>query len=111
MERMRKLYPPEPPAVASIRPRTGHEINPKTDELKIGDQLVIVVEGDRSRLASILGTGGDGEPANLEEPIVLADLLPSAFTVVSGNVRDRKEFRKRRIGLRNWSQSATCDQS
>ena len=73
--------------------KDGHEINPKTDELKIGDQLVIVVEGDRSRLASILGTGGDGEPANLEEPIVLADLLPSAFTVVSGNVRDRKEFK------------------
>jgi hypothetical protein len=72
--------------------KDGHEVNLKTDDLNLGDQLVIVLEADRSRLSSFLSTGSNGEPTNIEEPIVLADLLPSALTVLQEGL-DRQEFK------------------
>lgn len=71
----------------------GHEINLKTDELKIGDRLVIVIEGDRNPLAKAIGADGDAEPQDIDEPFVVADLLPSALKIAAPTVQDAKEFK------------------
>jgi len=67
---------------------SGEEINLKTDPLNLGDRLAVVIEGDQDGLSEVLAS--DQSASGEGEPLVLADLLPSAFKVVSGDVLGRK---------------------
>ena len=61
---------------------TGREIDPSRDAFKIGDRLVVVLEGNRNALPTV--TAPDGHAiVEAQGPFLLADLLPSAFQVVS----------------------------
>jgi hypothetical protein len=68
---------------------SGQEIDLKTEPLNLGDRLAVVIEGDQDGLSEVLASD---RSASVEEgePLVLADLLPSAFKVVSGDVLGRK---------------------
>jgi alpha-2-macroglobulin len=59
---------------------TGREVDPNGVGLNIGDRLVVVIEGNRNALPT--GAAPDGAHG----PILLANLLPSAFQIVSAAV-------------------------
>jgi uncharacterized protein YfaS (alpha-2-macroglobulin family) len=70
----------------------GQEIDLKTEPLNLGDYLAVVIEGGQDGLSELLASdvSANGDEG---EPLVIADLLPSAFKVVSGDVLGRKGVR------------------
>jgi Bacterial alpha-2-macroglobulin MG3 domain/Bacterial Alpha-2-macroglobulin MG5 domain len=58
-------------------------------DVKVGDLLAIILEGDKKQLAKVYG--GDPSQPYLDEPIVLADLLPSALKVTLGTALCRRD--------------------
>jgi uncharacterized protein YfaS (alpha-2-macroglobulin family) len=92
--------------------KDGHEINPNTEEIRIGDRLVVALEGDRKRLAATLSSEGPSE-LRAEDPLVLADLLPSAVSAYAETALDGKEFKTpewvKKIGPIGDLRSATIE--
>jgi uncharacterized protein YfaS (alpha-2-macroglobulin family) len=60
----------------------GEEIDPATASVKIGDVLLVVVEGVRDSVRPTAETEG---MSDLSPALVLADLLPSSFEIVQPN--------------------------
>jgi hypothetical protein len=72
--------------------KASKELEPKNNvlDVKIGDSLAIVLEGDKNLLAKVYG-GDDSSEPNTGEPIILADLLPSALRVTLGTALCRAD--------------------
>ena len=60
---------------------TGRELRPGTDPLSIGQRIVILIEGAKNALPTM--PLEDGTTAGDSGPVLLTDLLPSAFQIVS----------------------------
>jgi hypothetical protein len=61
---------------------SGRELNLGVDPVAVGDRIVVMLEGGQQGLKSLLEGGGGGSPED-NPPLLIADLLPSAFKVVS----------------------------
>jgi hypothetical protein len=69
---------------------SGTEIDFQKTPLKVGDRLAVVVEGDKNRLAKAYGA--DYPPSeHTGEPLIVADLLPSALKIASETVLCRSD--------------------
>jgi hypothetical protein len=68
---------------------TGEEINPAQSQLRIGDRLAVVIEGNERAAVAVLGSDRKKENA---DPLLLAQLLPSAFQIVSTNLFGQRDF-------------------
>jgi uncharacterized protein YfaS (alpha-2-macroglobulin family) len=75
-------------------PDTGQEIDLSSGTLQVGKRLVVVVEGQEEAVRQAVGDV-QPDPFIGGEPVLLADLLPSAFQIVSTNV-----FGERDVPLR-----------
>lgn len=63
---------------------TGRELRP-TDAVHLGQRLVVVLEGGANAIPKVMGP--DNEPiAGADGPLLVGDLLPSAFHIVAGSV-------------------------
>jgi uncharacterized protein YfaS (alpha-2-macroglobulin family) len=63
---------------------TGQEIDLSKTSIEAGARIVVVLEGKKAAIPSVLNA--DGEPVSDDGgPLLLADLLPSAFEIVSNN--------------------------
>ena len=71
----------------------GEEINPNQVSLEIGDRLVVVIEGTPKAIPAVPGSDNAPDANNDDGPLLLAELLPSSFQVVSNNVFGQKEFK------------------
>ncbi|MDI2077107.1 hypothetical protein [Bradyrhizobium sp. Mp27] len=65
-------------------PRSGEELSITTAPLQVGSRLVVVVEGTKDAVPSVLSS--DGEViSDGDGPLLVADLLPANFEIVSSN--------------------------
>jgi uncharacterized protein YfaS (alpha-2-macroglobulin family) len=71
---------------------TGDEIAAGQGQWRIGDRLVVVIEGDHRALAAAVGADRAGATDQDTGPLLIADLLPSSFQLVSNNVFGQKDF-------------------
>ena len=71
--------------------KDGHEINLTQEPLHTGDRLVVTLEGDRNSLAAALSSEGTAEE-RVDDPLVVADLLPSALSAYDASAVDVKPF-------------------
>jgi uncharacterized protein YfaS (alpha-2-macroglobulin family) len=64
---------------------TGTEIFPEKAGLKVGDRLVVVLEGTAKATPTVLDSGGNNMSED-DDPLMVVDLLPSAFQVISNTI-------------------------
>jgi len=67
---------------------TGEEIDSKQGQFRVGDRLVVVIEAASGATDAALADA----PEQDLSPLLVADLLPSSFQLVSGNVFGQKEL-------------------
>jgi uncharacterized protein YfaS (alpha-2-macroglobulin family) len=87
-----------------FNPVTGAEINPAAERFGFGDRVIVVVEGDRRVLRTTPkpaprnqrpAGAAPSEPesdSDVNEPVLLVDLLPSAFQVLSNTTLGRPDL-------------------
>ncbi|MHC2566355.1 alpha-2-macroglobulin family protein [Bradyrhizobium liaoningense] len=63
---------------------TGQEIDPAKTPLEVGERIVVVLEGTADAVPKVVNSDGD-EISDGNGPLLVADLLPSAFEIVSNN--------------------------
>jgi uncharacterized protein YfaS (alpha-2-macroglobulin family) len=64
---------------------TGAEVFPEKTGLKTGDRLVVVLEGTAAAIPSVLDSEGN-EISEGDGPLMVVDLLPSTFQVISNTI-------------------------
>jgi uncharacterized protein YfaS (alpha-2-macroglobulin family) len=65
-----------------FNPDTGREIALDKEIMEIGTRLVVVLEGRKNAIPSVVDTNGD-PISDGDGPLLVSDLLPSAFEIVS----------------------------
>ncbi len=79
-------------------PDNGREIDPSKDLRQIGDRLVVVLEGTSKAIPTVLGPDGTPLEDAGGDPLLVVDLLPSSFQVVSNAVFRQKDLLRSTLG-------------
>jgi uncharacterized protein YfaS (alpha-2-macroglobulin family) len=69
----------------------GEEIDPARRPPQLGERLIVIIEGDSRAVAAALDS--EAQPQRTERgPLLVADLLPSSFQIVSDNAFTQPAF-------------------